>query len=134
MITTSHVPIDNRDMLARVPAWITSTRAETLEDVAFLSGAALNHLHLVLGRANVPHALLRDRMALRAAEACVAFSGRQERAGSCAMRFIFCAPVIYLVGGRNLSGLAARGGATGFGQGAAPVFTRDRRRPDRRGA
>lgn len=81
MITTSHVPIDNRDMLARVPAWITSTRAETLEDVAFLSGAALNHLHLVLGRANVPHALLRDRMALRAAEACVAFSGRQERAG-----------------------------------------------------
>ncbi|MBM2295088.1 DUF1403 family protein [Sulfitobacter pseudonitzschiae] len=81
MITTSHVPIDNRDMLARVPAWITSARAETLEDVAFLSGAALNHLHLMLGRANVPHALLRDRMALRAAEACVAFSGRQERAG-----------------------------------------------------
>jgi hypothetical protein len=63
-----------------MPAWVTSTRAETLEDVAFLSGAALSHLHLVLGREEVPHALLRDRLALRAAEACVAFSGRPERA------------------------------------------------------
>jgi len=68
------------DTLPRMPAWVTSTRAETLEDVAFLSGAALSHLHLVLGREEVPHALLRDRLALRAAEACVAFSGRPERA------------------------------------------------------
>jgi len=45
-----------------------------------LSGAALNHLHLVLGREEVPKALLRDRLALRAAEACVGFSGRPERA------------------------------------------------------
>ncbi|PTQ63211.1 uncharacterized protein DUF1403 [Celeribacter persicus] len=64
-----------------MPAWVTSVRAETLEDVAFLSGAALTHLHLVLGRADVPQALLRDRLALRAAEACVAFAGRPERAG-----------------------------------------------------
>ena len=69
------------DMLPRMPAWVTSTRAETLEDVAFLSGAALNHLHLVLGHEEVPQALLRDRLALRAAEACVAFSGRPEREG-----------------------------------------------------
>ena len=69
------------DTLPRIPAWVTSTRAETLEDVAFLSGAALNHLHLVLGRVEVPQALLRDRLALRAADACVAFSGRSERAG-----------------------------------------------------
>ena len=68
------------DTLPRMPVWVTSARAETLEDVAFLSGAALNHLHLVLGRAEVPQALLRDRLALRAAEACVAFSGRPERA------------------------------------------------------
>lgn len=67
------------DTLPRMPAWVTSARAETLEDVAFLSGAALNHLHLVLGRADVPQALLRDRLALRAAEACVGFSGRTER-------------------------------------------------------
>ncbi|MFA8388427.1 MAG: DUF1403 family protein [Pelagibaca sp.] len=69
------------DTLPRMPAWITSARAEALEDVAFLSGAALNHLHVVLGRAEVPQALLRERLALRAAEACVAFSGRSERAG-----------------------------------------------------
>ncbi|MGX0878787.1 hypothetical protein ACSSV4_003490 [Roseovarius sp. MBR-154] len=69
------------DMLPRMPSWVTSARAETLEDVAFLSGAALNRLQVVLGRNEVPHALLRDRLALRAAEACVAFSGRPERAG-----------------------------------------------------
>lgn len=69
------------DTLPRMPAWVTSVRTETLEDVAFLSGAALSHLHVVLGRAEVPQALLRDRLALRAAEACMAFSGRSERAG-----------------------------------------------------
>lgn len=73
--------ISDLDTLPRMPAWVTTARAETLEDVAFLSGTALSHLHLVLGRAEVPQALLRDRLALRAAEACVAFSGRSERAG-----------------------------------------------------
>jgi hypothetical protein len=69
------------DTLPRMPAWVTSPHAETLEDGAFFSGAALNFLHLVLGREDVPQALLRDRLALRAAAACVAFSGRPERAG-----------------------------------------------------
>ena len=73
--------ISDLDTLPRMPARVTSARAETLEDVAFLSGAALTHLHLVLNREEVHHALLRDRLALRAAEACVAFSGRSERAG-----------------------------------------------------
>ena len=76
-------PPDNTrdtDTLPRMPGWVTSARPETLEDVAFLSGAALSHLHLVLGREEVPQALLRNRLALRAAEACVAFSGRPERA------------------------------------------------------
>ena len=72
--------ISNLETLPRMPSWVTSARAETLEDAAFLSGAALNHLHVVFGCAEVPHALLRDRLALRAAEACVAFSGRPERA------------------------------------------------------
>lgn len=69
------------DTISRIPSWVTSARAETLEDVAFLSGAALNHLYVVLGREEVPQSLLRERLALRAAEACVAFSGRPERAG-----------------------------------------------------
>ena len=75
-----HTNIDNFDTLPRMPAWVTSARAETLEDVAFLSGAALSHLHVVLSRDDLPHALLRERLALRAAEACVAFAGRPERA------------------------------------------------------
>ncbi len=79
MTFARHGHIDDLDTLPRMPAWVTSPRAETLEDVAFLSGAALNHLHLVLGREEVPQALLRDRLALRAAEACVAISGRPER-------------------------------------------------------
>ncbi|RID89566.1 DUF1403 family protein [Gemmobacter lutimaris] len=73
-------PIDDTDMLSRMPAWIALRQAETLDDVAFLSGAALNHLHVALGQEKVPQALLRDRLALRAAEACAAFSGRPERA------------------------------------------------------
>jgi len=71
--------IDDPGRLPRMPVWVTSGRAETPEDVAFLSGAALAHLHLIIGHENTPHALLRDRLALKAAEACVAFSGRPER-------------------------------------------------------
>ncbi len=67
--------------LPHLPDWVTSGRAETPEDVAFLSGAALNHLHLVVRRDDVPQSLLRERLALRAAEACVTRSGRPERAG-----------------------------------------------------
>ncbi|NSY40651.1 DUF1403 family protein [Leisingera sp. ANG59] len=74
-------PLSDQPSLPRMPDWITSARAETLEDVAFLSGAALSHLHLVLGHEEVPQALLRDRLALHAAEACMAFSGRPVRAG-----------------------------------------------------
>ena len=69
------------ETIPRMPAWVIATRVETLEDVAFLSGAALTHLYLVFARDDVPQALLRDRLALHAAEACVALSGRMERAG-----------------------------------------------------
>jgi hypothetical protein len=65
-----------------MPSWVISARVETLEDVAFLSGAALNHLHLVLLTDATPKPLLRDRLALRAAEACVAREGRPERSGA----------------------------------------------------
>ena len=72
---------DGPDSLPRMPPWVTSARAETLEDVAFLSGAALATLHLVVGHDDVPHALLRDRLSLTASEACVRLLGRSERAG-----------------------------------------------------
>ena len=67
--------------LPQLPDWVTSGRAEALETVAFRSGAALAHLHLVVRRDDVPQSLLRERLALRAAEACIARSGRPERAG-----------------------------------------------------
>ena len=73
---------DTSDTLPRMPPWVTSARAETLEDVAFLSGAAVATLHLVVGRADVPHALLRDRLSLTASEACMRLVGRPERAGA----------------------------------------------------
>ena len=72
---------DDFDTLPRMPSWVTSARPETPEDVAFLSGSALAHLHFVLSRDDVPQALLRARLALRAAEACVTRQGRPERAG-----------------------------------------------------
>ncbi|MCO6385204.1 DUF1403 family protein [Oceanicola sp. 502str15] len=71
---------DDQNTLPQLPGWVMSKRAETLEDVAFLSGAALAHLNLVQSRDDVPQSLLRARMSLRAAEACVAQSGRPERA------------------------------------------------------
>ena len=67
--------------LRKLPAWVTCRGAETSENVAFRSGAALATLHIVLQCDDVPQALLRERLALRAAEACVRFSGRPERAG-----------------------------------------------------
>lgn len=65
----------------RIPSWVTSGRSENLEDVAFLSGAALSHLHLLMARDDMPQTLVRARLTLGAAEACVKFSGRSERAG-----------------------------------------------------
>ncbi|NSY40119.1 DUF1403 family protein [Leisingera sp. ANG59] len=70
---------DSFDTLPTMPSWVTSGRPETPEDVAFLSGAALSHLHLVLSRDDIPQSLLRARLALMAAEACVTLSGRPER-------------------------------------------------------
>ena len=72
---------DDQTNLPHLPDWVTSGRAETPEDVAFLSGAALNHLHLVVRHASVPQALVRERLALRAVEACMTHQGRPERAG-----------------------------------------------------
>lgn len=80
MTYARHDLVDTIETIPRTPSWVTVGRAETLEDVAFLSGAALAYLHLVLDRQDVPQTLLRARLALRAAEACVTHQGRPERA------------------------------------------------------
>lgn len=71
---------DDPGTVPQLPAWVTAARPETLEVVAFLSGASLSHLHLVLSRSDIPQTLLRARLALRAAEACVTHTGRPEGA------------------------------------------------------
>ena len=71
---------DDLTTLPKLPSWVTSGRPETAEDVAFLSGAALSHLHLVLSRDDIPQTLLQARLALRAAEAFVTHLARSERA------------------------------------------------------
>lgn len=80
MTKAASAPDPNPNTIARMPSWVTLAGAQTPEDVAFLSGAALAHLHLVAAMEDLPHALWRARLALAAAEACVGFSGRRERA------------------------------------------------------
>ena len=69
------------DSLARMGRWVTPAGVESPEHVAFVSGAALAHLHLALMAPDTPVALLRDRLALQAAMACLALSGRPSGAG-----------------------------------------------------
>lgn len=81
MSFAQHPVYDDQETLPRMPPWVTSQRGQALEDVSFLSGATLAHLHLVLEHESAPKPLLRSRLALGAAEACVIFAGRPERAG-----------------------------------------------------
>jgi len=62
--------------LTLMPAWVRAARAQSAEDMVFLSGAALSHLHLVTGFDRLPQALWRERLALGAAVACAGFAGR----------------------------------------------------------
>jgi hypothetical protein len=65
---------------------------------------------LCLGVNEVPHALLRDRLALRAAEACVAFSGRPRAAGELRDAVHLLRPGdLPGPAGETLSGVASRG-------------------------
>lgn len=56
--------------LPLMPPWVTAKRGKTPEDVAFLSGAALSHLHVVLGHDAITQVLLRERLALSLAVNC----------------------------------------------------------------
>lgn len=73
-------PVDPLPMLPPLPGWISAAPAETHEHAAFRSGAALAHLSVATAGGDVPMALWRDRLALEAAEVCVALAGRREGA------------------------------------------------------
>lgn len=66
----------------RLPGWLVAGPAETPEQAAFRSGAALAHLALAMAQQTVPQALWRDRLALAAAEVCAGLSGRREGQGA----------------------------------------------------
>lgn len=68
------------DNLHQMPSWVTAARAETVEEAAFRSGAALAYVGLAVRNGAVPQALWRARLALAAAEGCVALSGRRDSA------------------------------------------------------
>lgn len=72
---------DDRTNLPNLPAWVTSRRAETLETVAFRSGAALMVLDQLVSNARygMPVRLLANRLALAAATATSKLEGRLAR-------------------------------------------------------
>ncbi|MCQ0090578.1 DUF1403 family protein [Roseovarius sp. M141] len=72
---------DDLTTLPKLPAWVTSGRAETLETVAFRSGAALTVLDQLISdpRYGVPLKLLANRLALSAAVATSKLEGRLAR-------------------------------------------------------
>ncbi|WP_108816658.1 DUF1403 family protein [Loktanella sp. Alg231-35] len=72
---------DDLNTLPKLPGWVTSQRAETLETVAFRSGAALTVLDGLVSdpRYGVPVKLLANRRALSAATATSKLEGRLTR-------------------------------------------------------
>lgn len=74
---------DNLSTLPQLPAWVTSGRVETLETVAFRSGAALTLLDQLINdeRHGLPVKLFANRLALSAAIATSKLEGRMAREG-----------------------------------------------------
>ncbi len=80
MKTTANAIIGDTQTIHMLPRWVTSAQGQTPETVAFTSGAALAMLDVVLRDPDgtLPSALLRDRMALGAAVACLKLENRHE--------------------------------------------------------
>jgi len=72
---------DDLNTLPKLPSWVTSGRAETLETVAFRSGAALTVLDALITdpKHDVPVRLLANQLALHAATATSKLEGRLAR-------------------------------------------------------
>jgi len=80
MIKPSTSPETPPPYLPPLPSWVTQNHGKTLETETFLSGASLAMLHMLLADPAeiLPADLLRNRLALRAAEACLRLEGRRE--------------------------------------------------------
>lgn len=75
---------DHLNTLPKLPGWVTSGGAETLETVVFQSGAALTVLDVLMtGLAlGVPLKLFANRLELKAATATSKIEGRLAREGA----------------------------------------------------
>ena len=84
------VPPDETSIRPGLPAWVGVERGAGLDGAAFASGAALALLDRALADPDggTPGALLRDRLALQAAEACLRFEFR--RASQAEIRDAVC--------------------------------------------
>jgi len=76
--------LDDLSSVPKLPAWVTSARAETFEVVAFRSGAALSVLDALVTdpRHAVPVKLLANRLALTAAVETSKLEGRLAQLGN----------------------------------------------------
>jgi hypothetical protein len=76
--------------LPPLPGWVTQNHGKTPETSAFLSGAYLTMLHMLLvdSEDTLPAELLHNRLALCAAEACLKLEGRRESEAD--IRDAFC--------------------------------------------
>lgn len=82
MKTAAKSVLDASQPIHTLPRWVTSVQGQDTDSVAFSSGAALAMLDVVLRYpgSTLPGALLRDRLALDAAVACLKLEGRNEAA------------------------------------------------------
>jgi hypothetical protein len=76
----STLPENDPTYIPPLPSWVIQNHGKALEAEVFLAGASLAMLHMVLADPSqiLPAALLRNRLALRAAEACLKLEGRRE--------------------------------------------------------
>lgn len=72
--------LGDSQIIHMLPRWVTSASSQDIDSVAFTSGAALAMLDVVLrdSSGTLPSALLRDRMAMDAAVACLKLENRRE--------------------------------------------------------
>jgi Protein of unknown function (DUF1403) len=80
MKPTAKPALGNAQTIHMMPRWVTTASGQPPETVAFTSGAALAMLDVVLRDpgGTLPGALLRDRLALEAAVACLKLENRNE--------------------------------------------------------
>ena len=80
--------------LPKLPGWVTSSRLEPTENVAFLSGARLAMLDVILTQSGelIPKDLLRNSLALKSAVATSKLEGRMAREADMRDAFFLTAP------------------------------------------